>query len=285
MKKIFGELNLTWPKIVIFAIFIGIYTAVVAMIPQLRYTSFITITATFEVWVLFGILIIMNSKSNKESALKCFVFFLISQPIVYLLQDVINHTHLFQTYYKYWFIWTVLCLPMGYIGYYMKKDKWWGYLILLPMIILVSYSYYGYFSDFMFNFPKYILIVIFCAVTMIIYPLAIFNNKKIKITGLVISIGLIIALTALNIINPPVYNTQLFGSNGEHYFDDTYKAYLTDDKYGEIDIKYDERLEEYFIDAHFKREGKTSFVIEHPDGEKEEYDIIIKRNTYDIEKK
>lgn len=285
MKKIFGELNITWPKIIIGAILIGALTAVIAMIPALRYTSFITITATFEVWVLFGILIIMNSKSNKDSALKCFVFFLISQPIIYLLQDVINHTHLFTTYYRFWFIWTVLCLPMGYIGYYMKKDKWWGFLILLPMILLVGSSYYAYFGDFLFYFPKYILIVIFCAATMIMYSLYIFSSKKIKIVGLSISILIILGSTIFHIIKPPVYNAQLFGSRGDHYFDDSYKAYLTDDKYGEINIKYDERLEEYFIDAHFKREGKTTFVIEHPDGTKEEFDITIKRTTYDIEEK
>ena len=64
MKKIFGELNITWPKIIIFAIIIGLYTGIIAMIPAVKYTSLITITATFEVWILFGILIIMNANSN-----------------------------------------------------------------------------------------------------------------------------------------------------------------------------------------------------------------------------
>ena len=36
MKKLFGELNLTWPKVIIFAIIAGIYTGVVAQIPQAR---------------------------------------------------------------------------------------------------------------------------------------------------------------------------------------------------------------------------------------------------------
>lgn len=44
-------------------------------------------------------------------------------------------------YYKYWFMWTLFCFPMGFIGYWMKKDKWWGYLILLPMIVLTASSY------------------------------------------------------------------------------------------------------------------------------------------------
>ena len=134
MQKLFGGIDLTWPKLILFAIIAGVLTAVIAIIPALLYTSFHAITATFEVWILFGILIILNSKSNLDSALKCFVFFLISQPLVYLIQVPFSWQGwgLFQ-YYRYWFIWTVLCLPMGYIGYYMKQDKWWGYLILLPL--------------------------------------------------------------------------------------------------------------------------------------------------------
>ena len=63
MKKLFGGLNITWLKLIIFAVAAAIYTAVVAIIPITRDTSFRDITATFEVWILFGIIIIMNSKS------------------------------------------------------------------------------------------------------------------------------------------------------------------------------------------------------------------------------
>ena len=80
MKKLFGELNMHWVRVIVMAVVIAVYTAIVAMIPELKDTSFTDLKATFEVWILFGILIIMNSKSAKNSALKCFVFFLISQP-------------------------------------------------------------------------------------------------------------------------------------------------------------------------------------------------------------
>ena len=135
MKKLFGGINLTWKKLVVFSIFVGIYTAVMAMLPIAKDTSFNDLTVTFEVWIFFGIFIIMNSKSPKDSALKCFIFFLISQPLVYLVQDIIKQSNLFNTYYRFWFLWTIACLPMGFIGYYMKKDKWWGLLILIPMLL------------------------------------------------------------------------------------------------------------------------------------------------------
>lgn len=75
IKKLFGEIDLNWKKLVIFAIIAGVYTGVMAMLPLAKDTSFADITISFEVWILFGILIIMNSKSAKDSALKCFVFF------------------------------------------------------------------------------------------------------------------------------------------------------------------------------------------------------------------
>ena len=101
LEKVFGGINLTWKKLIPFAILAGIYTAVMAMLPIAKDTSFADISISFEVWILFGILIIMNSKSAIDSALKCLVFFLISQPLVYVIQDVINHSNLFETYYTH----------------------------------------------------------------------------------------------------------------------------------------------------------------------------------------
>ena len=229
--KIFGGINLTWPKLILSAVAAGVLTAVIAIIPIFQNTSFITITVTFEVWILFGIIIIMNSKSNLDSALKCFVFFLISQPLVYLIQVPFSWQgwNLFG-YYKYWFIWTLICFPMGFIGYWMKKDKWWGYLILLPMIALTA----------------------------------------------------VIVLTVICLLNPPIYSTEIMGNGEEYKFDDSYAVYLTDEEYGDVEIKYDDALENYMIHADFKRAGDTVLTLVSPDGVKEEYDLHIERQTYEI---
>ena len=55
--KLFGGLDLSWPKLIISAVSAGVLTAVIALIPALHYTSAHTITVTFEVWILFGIII------------------------------------------------------------------------------------------------------------------------------------------------------------------------------------------------------------------------------------
>jgi len=285
MKKIFGGINLTWPKLIIMAIVLGVYTAIMAMLPIAKDTSFSDLTVTFEVWIFFGIFIIMNSKSPKDSALKCFIFFLISQPLVYLVQDVVNHSNLFNTYYRFWFLWTIACIPMGFIGYYMKKDKWWGLLILIPMLLLTGEMCAGYLSDTMFSFPRHILTTIFCICALIIYPLAIFNNKKIKITGVVISGLLIISIFVICIINPPKYSTILLYNGDEYQFDDSYNVYLVDKEYGYLSIEYDARFEDWALHADFKKAGKTEFVIESPDGKKTTFDIFIKRSTYTIKEK
>ena len=198
IKKIFGEINLTWKKLIIFAIFIGIYTGLMTLIPITYDTSFRDIAIQFEWWILFGILIIVNSKSSKDSALKCFIFFLISQPLVYLVQVPFNSMgfKLF-IYYKYWAIWTILTLPMGYIGYYIKNNNIISLIILLPMLLLLSFLGIGYLNSTIENFPHHILSLIFCFSFIIIIVLNIFNKTKLKLLAFIITILFIIGYILL----------------------------------------------------------------------------------------
>ena len=182
LKKIFGEIDLSWKKLIIFAIIAGVYTAVMALLPIVRDTSFEDISIQFEWWILFGIFIICNSKSPKDSALKCFVFFLISQPLVYLIQ--VPFTYMgwgIFSYYKYWFIWTLLTLPMGFIGYYIKKNNILSAIILLPMFILLSYLGLGYLNSAIDNFPHHILSCISCFAMIIIVTLALLDKLKLRL--------------------------------------------------------------------------------------------------------
>ncbi len=288
VKKLFGGINLTWTKLIIFAIIAGVYTATMAIIPIVKDTSFADITITFEVWILFGIFIIMNSKSAKDSALKCFVFFLISQPLVYLLQVPFSWQgwNLF-SYYRYWFIWTILTIPMGFIGYYMKKDKWWGLLILTPMLIFLGTHYIGFLGKTIYNMPYHLLSTLFCIVTLLLYPICIFNDKKIKIMGIIISSCIILVATIIVLFNNTEYNTIILTNGGEAgaIFDSSYNVYLEDSKYGKVHIRYDEGLEDYVVDAEFKRAGKTNLILEDTNGNKTIFELDIKSNSYDINKK
>ena len=283
-KGLFGGIKLTWFKVIIAAIVIGVYCGVIALIPATLNTSFRDICISFEVWILFGIVIIMNSESPKDSALKCFVFFLISQPLIYIVQDIVNHSNLLMTYYRFWILPTILCVPMGFIGYYMKKDKWWGLLILLPMMVFLGFHYSGFLRELIFLFPSHLLSAIFCVVTIIIYPLFIFKNRKIKNIGIVLGIIIILVFTIIAIVKPKVYDIQFFG--GDNYqVKKTDKVYLKDKKYGEARIKYESGLDEYCVNMSFVRGGKTEFVIVSKDGKKREYTIKIYTSKYDINEK
>lgn len=286
LKNLFGNIELNWKKIITFAIIVGAYTALMCLIPQVKYTSLYTIAVSFEVWIFIGIILIMNSKSNKDAALKCFMFFLISQPLVYLLQIPFSSQGWnLLLYYKHWFIWTILCLPMGYIGYYIKKDKWWGYLILFPMILLTALSYKIYLTYFTFYCPKYILISIFCAMAMIIYPNVLFNNIKIKTIGTIISGLIIMYITTLVILNPYKYSTELLSEIDNKEITNDYQVFFKDKKYGDVYIKYIEELETYMVHADFKKGGKTEMIVKTPEGIIKEYYLTIEMDTYKIEEK
>ena len=163
MKKIFGGIDLTWKKLIVFAIITGVYTALMALIPITKDTSFRDIAIQFEWWILFGVIIISNSKSPLDSALKCFIFFLISQPLVFLIQVPFSYLgwNIF-VYYKHWFLWTLLCFPMGFIGYYIKKNNIFSVIILLPMLVFLAYIGLGYLSSTIYSFPHHLLSFIAC---------------------------------------------------------------------------------------------------------------------------
>ena len=71
-------------------------------------------------------------------------------------------------------------------------------------------------------------------------------------------------------------------SEEEGGFDENYSVYLADDKYGSVEIAYKEAIDEYMIQADFRRAGDTVMVLEFPDGDKREYDVHIERDTYTV---
>lgn len=288
LKKIFGGINLTWPKVIIMAVVAAIYTAAVAIIPALQETSLHTIAVSFEVWILIGIFIIMNSKSNLDAALKCFVFFLISQPLIYLLQVPFSRMGfgLFG-YYTQWFIWTIVCFPMGFLGYFIKKDKWWGYIILLPMIALTALSYYQYLTCFSFCYPFYIAISAFCAVMMLLYPNLLFSNKIIKMVGTIVSVLIIAAISIYVALNPYTYSTEILNIDkieGKE-ISKVYMVSLADEKYGAVSIDYFESVEAYMIHADFKKSGTTELIVKTPDNKTKTYNLTIGMYSYKCDEK
>ena len=287
LKKLFGGINLTWPKLIIFAIVAGVYTGLINQVPFLLDTSMRDIAIAYECWVLFGIIIIMNSKNALDSALKCFVFFLISQPLVYLTEVPFLGPGILD-YYRLWIVPTILTFPMGFVGYFMKKDKWWGLLILSPILVLLGFHYSEYLNQTVFSFPRHLLSCVFCAASTILYAPIIFNKKSIRIAGAIIGCVIIISMTAVSLMRPTVYDTDVIVNNGSLNvsFDDSYKVYYNDKNLGDLSIEFRENgLDDYVINGKFKKAGSTEFTLEAPNGEKQVFKLDVKRDTYTVTRK
>jgi hypothetical protein len=92
----------------------------------------------------------------------------------------------------------------------------------------------------------------------------------------------VVALTVIGLLNPPVYSTEIMGSNEDHAFDNTYKVSLADERYGNVRIVYIDEVEDYFVHADLKKSGKTVLILESPDGKRTEYDLSIEKDTYEM---
>ena len=177
---------------------------------------------------------------------------------------------------------------MGFIGWYMKKDKWWGLPILTPMLVLLGYHFGQYLEMTIFSFPRHMLTTMFCGITMILYPLAIFRNRKIKIAGILIGIIILIVFACLTLLQSKGYDTYILTNGGSDgaVFDDSYKVYLEDESFGKVDIRFVEQgLNDWVVHAIFNKAGNTEVILESPGGEKTSFDIKVDRNTYTINKK
>lgn len=142
-----------WTKVIVLSVVTAAFTAAMAIIPFFAETSFHDIAVNLEAWILFAMLIIMNCKTRKEASLKTFVLFLISQPLIYLIEALILPVGFaaFQCY-KYWFIVTVLTIPGAAITFQVKKKDWSGVFALSVATAFLGYMAATYFRTFRIHF-------------------------------------------------------------------------------------------------------------------------------------
>lgn len=188
LKKVFGGLKMTWPVVLIFAVLAGVITALIAMfVPDEN--SLHEVAVSFEAWILFAILIIVNCDKPLEAACKTFVFFLISQPLVYLIQVPFNALgwQLFG-YYKYWFMITLLTFPGAFLGWFIKKDNVWSGLILSVMLGLLVMLGMGYLRTTIRSFPSHLISTLFCFGQIPLYIFGILKNRKARLAAAIITV-------------------------------------------------------------------------------------------------
>ena len=182
LKKLFGGIEMTWPRIIISAVIIAAYTALMLLLPCTDRTSLRDIGGDIPCWIMFALIIISNCKTPKEAAAKTFVFFLISQPLIYLFQVPFSALGwgLFG-YYPPWALWTVLTIPMSLIGWHTRKKGWLAPVILSAMLILLADCGAGYFQTVLYFPPYQILSGIACVLFIVMLIYGILPERKQRI--------------------------------------------------------------------------------------------------------
>lgn len=190
MRKLFGGLTMSWRTVVVFALIAGAITGVVAVLPFTENTSLRDIAISYEWWLIFAFVIASNCSKNWESALKVFVFFLISQPLCYAVEVVIgslapqltpNPLTLDMALYYYSTIWgpmTLLTLPGGFIAFYITRQNVLGSVILgLGNAIQAILGVY-YLMTMIQNPPYHLLTVILCFASIFVMTTSMQRERK-----------------------------------------------------------------------------------------------------------
>lgn len=277
IDKLYGGINFTWPKLIMFAVGAAVLTSIFLIVPIFKDTSFAKMGETLEAWIFLAIIIIANSKKPLESALKTFVFFLISQPLIYLIQVPFTWQGwgIFQ-YYKFWFILTLCTFPAAYIGWYIKKKNWLSVIILMPMLILLALIAKDGINHVIYEFPHLLLMVVFCIAQILLYLYVFTENISQKIAGFLAPIIVVVAM----LLMPQTVDftsTQFLPDNPVL----TENAVITVDNTDVAEIGVSNPGEDSTIFIRVHAYDKTSFTIK--DGDKEyRYDINIYEDSLGV---
>lgn len=204
MKKLYGNLKMSWLTIILFALVAGVYTGVVMMIDILDETSFQDIGISYEWWVIFAVIVVVNCDKSVEAMFKCFLFFLISQPIVYAVQILFGQlaANLAWIYYKTtWLPATVLTLPGGFIAYHCKKQNMLGAVILGLGNTIQAFMGVSYFYRAFNSFPHHILSGIICLASIFIMSFCIQKEKKYRLVSILLAFMLAAVVSVYMVIN------------------------------------------------------------------------------------
>ena len=189
LSHIYGGLNMSWPVVILLAVGAAVLTSVFLIVPAFKDTSFARMGVTFEAWFFFAILIVANCEKPLEAALKTFVFFLISQPLIFLIQVPFSELGwgLFG-FYSNWFMWTLLTFPMAFVGWYMRRKDWVSVLVLAPTLAFLGITAYQCGSFCASHFPLLLVATLFCILQIIVYVFAFFPKVPQKLVGLLIPV-------------------------------------------------------------------------------------------------
>lgn len=198
---------MSWPFVLVFAVVSAAVTAGLNIIPALKDTSLQDIAINYDVLILFAIFIVVNCKKWWEASLKTFVCFLVSQPLIYLIEVPFSADGfgLFR-YYKYWFIVTLLTLPGAAIAYQIKRNDTLSLIVLSVATGFLGFIAPTHLYKTISNFPHHLISFIFCVAVPVVLVFIILDTKWHRAVGVaIIAAAMIVSL----IVSKPVSDWEL----------------------------------------------------------------------------
>lgn len=262
LKRLFGGIDMTWKRVLLFAVASAVLTAGLNLIPALNDTSFEDISINLDAWFLFAVFVIVNCQTRLDAVLKCFVYFLVSQPLIYLLEVPFDPMgwELFQ-YYGHWFRLTLLTIPGAAIAYEVKRKSWLSVAVLSVATAFLSYCAADYIPTVIYRFPRHLLSTVFCLVLSVFFVLVLLDEKKHRIAAL--SLIAVVFAASLIATEALVKHTETIPLEGEGW-----RVELRDERVVDVSISGESAT------VSPVRDGSTTFVLER-DGETMEYYVSV----------
>ena len=267
LNKVFFGIKPTWPKIIIFAIITGVATGLIMMAPPLEGTFVRNIGETAEAWILFALIICANCEKPLEAALKTFIFFLISQPLVYLTMWPVYQGFPWH-YYYYWFIATIVCFPAGAAANYaIKHGGIVGAIILAIPCALLAYMGAG-FAETALRGARgldQLIAAAFCFAQIVVYVVVLERGARDRaITGGLAVVAAIVCLVVTLVGGPGSTASYPVSTPGD------YTVSVADQSIVEAQMTTDSDLQ---INA--KGYGSTTITLTAADGTTITYDVTV----------
>lgn len=194
LRKAFTQTKMGWPKVIIISVLCGIIPGLLMIPESLTGTSFKQPGISFEFWILMAMFIILNCDKPLEAGLKTFVFFLISQPLIYLVQvPFYSRGWEIFSFYPRWGYITLMTFPGAMIAWFSKKDKWISVPILSVAYMVLAYEFPTILNSMINRFPRCIIAVGLIMFEVVMFAEILFKDKKKKLAACAIAILLFAA--------------------------------------------------------------------------------------------
>lgn len=192
---------MSYKRVIIFAVAAAVFSAMMLVIPFTIHTSLANPGTYLESWILFALIIIMNCDKPLEAGIKTFIFFLISQPLIYLLQVPFSSLgwQIFMFYPK-WGLLTILTFPGAMIAWLVKKDNLLSALILSLATGFLAFQGCYFLNETLHYFPHNILSCLYCFLLIFVFIDTLLKTNKNKIIAYVISALALLGSIALILI-------------------------------------------------------------------------------------